>query len=46
VNGVRPELDFRPAASWPVLRLRAELLARTRTFFAERDFLEVETPLL
>lgn len=46
MNGVRPELDFRPAASWPVLRLRAELLARTRTFFAERDFLEVETPLL
>lgn len=38
--------DFRPAASWPLLRLRAELLARTRQFFAQHEFLEVETPLL
>jgi lysyl-tRNA synthetase class 2 len=38
--------DFLPAASWPNLRLRAELLARTRAFFHDRAFLEVETPLL
>ncbi len=38
--------DFLPTASWSHLRLRAELLARTRAFFHERAFLEVETPLL
>lgn len=38
--------DFRPTASWPNLRLRADLLKRTRAFFDARDFLEVETPLL
>jgi elongation factor P--(R)-beta-lysine ligase len=38
--------DFLPTASWPNLRLRAELLARTRAFFQDRAFLEVETPLL
>ena len=38
--------DFRPAASWQNLRLRARLLERLREFFRARDFLEVETPLL
>lgn len=38
--------DFRPAAKIEVLRLRAELLRRTRGFFDSRGFLEVETPYL
>lgn len=38
--------NFRPTASLANLRLRAELLARARQFFAERGFLEVETPIL
>jgi lysyl-tRNA synthetase class 2 len=38
--------DFRPAASWGNLRLRAGLLQRLRHFFDERGFLEVETPIL
>lgn len=35
-----------PSASWAVIELRARLLARLRAFFAERGFLEVETPIL
>jgi lysyl-tRNA synthetase class 2 len=42
----RPSDDFRPAASWDNLRLRAELLRRLREFFHQRGFLEVETPIL
>ncbi len=38
--------DFRPTAKWENLRLRAKLLRRTRAFFEEHDFLEVETPIL
>jgi lysyl-tRNA synthetase class 2 len=38
--------DFRPAAGWDTLRLRARLLRTVRAFFDDRNFLEVETPLL
>ena len=39
-------MNFRPTASWQRLHKRARLLARTRQFFDERGFCEVETPLL
>jgi lysyl-tRNA synthetase class 2 len=38
--------DWQPAATFDALRLRARLYATIRTFFAERDVLEVETPTL
>jgi len=39
-------MTFRPTADWPTLKLRADLLRRTREFFHARGFLEVETPIL
>ncbi len=38
--------DWRPSASLHNLRLRAQVLNHIREFFANRDVLEVETPLL
>lgn len=39
-------MDWRPSASFAALQQRAQLLASLRSFFAERNILEVETPLL
>lgn len=38
--------DWRPSIDTKNLRVRAKLLAQTREFFAQRNVLEVETPLL
>jgi lysyl-tRNA synthetase class 2 len=38
--------DWRPSASWATLRARADLVERTRRFFAARGLLEIDTPLL
>jgi lysyl-tRNA synthetase class 2 len=40
------DADFRPTATWPVLKRRAELLRTLREFFHQRGLLEVETPLV
>ena len=39
-------VSWQPTASPEILRLRAELLAKIRRFFAARGLLEVETPAL
>jgi lysyl-tRNA synthetase class 2 len=39
-------MTFLPSASLKTLQLRADLLARTRKFFDDRGFMEVETPIL
>jgi len=38
--------DWRPSCAIELMRLRAQMLAELRQFFAERSVLEVETPLL
>lgn len=40
------EFRFKPTASLASLRLRSQLLAKIRTFFEDREFIHVETPLL
>ena len=40
------EIKWQPSASLESLRKRALILAKIRSFFAERSVLEVETPLL
>ncbi|STY28203.1 lysyl-tRNA synthetase [Legionella wadsworthii] len=37
---------WHPSASIEFLRLRAELLTKIRSFFSERGYLEVETPIM
>jgi lysyl-tRNA synthetase class 2 len=43
---IPPTNDWAPAATLEVLRQRAALLAEVRRFFDERDFIEVQTPIL
>lgn len=38
--------SFLPTATWEMLQFRSRLMQRLRSFFADRGFVEVETPLL
>ncbi|KTD16600.1 elongation factor P--(R)-beta-lysine ligase [Legionella jordanis] len=40
------EQDWRPSASFQVLRKRATLISQVRHFFQKRNYLEVETPIM
>ena len=40
------ENDWQPSASIETLKKRAQLLADVRLFFAKRNVLEIETPIL
>lgn len=40
------DAHWQPSATIDVLKQRAQLLAQTRQFFAERDVLEVQTPIV
>jgi lysyl-tRNA synthetase class 2 len=43
---MKPRADWQPAADMAMLEIRAAMLTSARYFFAERNVLEVETPLL
>ena len=43
---LKNNFTWQPTASIKNLKLRAEVLAKTRAFFAAREIIEVETPLL
>lgn len=40
------DLSWQPSASLELLKTRAKLMAQIRAFFTQRDYLEVETPVM
>lgn len=40
------DLAWQPSASIPLLRQRAQFMAQIRQFFTQRQYLEVETPVM